>query len=308
MKICVALFALAFSGTLFAQQFPMPNIPGIVLKVWPEGKMPGHGALQLEEITPPTKDNVIHINNVSIPLLTVYPAPGAHKPAPVIVVCPGGGYGTLAYNKEGDEIAAWLNTLGITAAVLKYRVPGNRDGAFDDIQRAVRLVRAHAAEWKIDATKVGVMGFSAGGHLCARLSTNYDDAAYPAIDDVDQLSCRPDFVALIYPAYLAKKLPPEKKKGETVQPPIPDDPELREVAPELKITSQTPPTFIAQTDDDHAFIMGTKAYYAALQQAHVPSSFAEFDKGGHGYGLRSKSAVKAWPDKCEAWLKSLHLL
>jgi len=285
-----------------------PTAPGVTLNVWPDGKMPGHGAPKPEEITPPNSDNVIHVNNVSTPTLTLYKAPGASSPAPAMIVCPGGGYGTLAYNKEGTEISAWLNSLGITAVVLKYRVPGNRDGAFEDIERAMRVVRSHASEWSINPDKLGIIGFSAGGHLCARLSTNYDEAAYSPIDDIDKLSAKPTFVALIYPAYLAKKLPPNKKPGETAPPPIPDDPDFKTVATELKISAAIPPTFIAQAEDDRSFIMGTKAYFAALQAAKVPSDFAVYPKGGHGYGLRSDSDVKNWPDRCAAFLKQQGVL
>ncbi len=307
MKILpIAVFILAAISPAAADHaVPGPAAPAVTLNVWPDGQMPGHGASGPEEITPPNSGNVIHINNVSTPTLTLYKALNAHS---AMIVCPGGGYGTLAYNKEGTEIAAWLNSLGITAVVLKYRVPGNRDGAFEDIQRAMRLVRAHAREWTLNPDKIGVIGFSAGGHLCARLSTNYDEAAYAPIDETDKLSAKPDFVALIYPAYLAKKLPPDKKPGETAPATIPDDPDLKTVAPELKISAAIPPTFIAQTEDDRSFIAGTKAYFAALQAAKVLSDFALYPKGGHGYGLRSDAEVKNWPDRCAAFLKQHGML
>lgn len=169
------------------------------LALWPKGQMPGKPAPEPEREEPSRNDNVIRITHVSRPMLTLYKAPEqAGKPVPAIIICPGGGYGSLAYNKEGSEIAEWLNSIGVTGVVLKYRVPDNRDGAFQDIQRAMRLLRTHAQAWNIDPARVGVIGFSAGGHLCVRLSTQFNEAAYAPIDAADQLSCRPDFTLLVY--------------------------------------------------------------------------------------------------------------
>ena len=184
------LIALLLGSAANAAEAP------VALKVWPVGKMPGVGAVAAEMEAPTKGDGVVRLTNVSEPDLTVFRAPSATASTPAVIICPGGGYQILAINKEGTEIAAWLNTLGITGVVLKYRVPNNRDGALQDIQRAVRLVRARQKEWNIDATRVGVMGFSAGGNLCARLSTTCGTASYPAIDDTDQLDDRPDFVVL----------------------------------------------------------------------------------------------------------------
>jgi acetyl esterase/lipase len=276
--------ALAFSAVAFAQSpLPAPSTPGIVAPLWPDGKMPGHGALK-PELTQPkgvVDANAEHIMNVSVPMLTVYKAPGTTGPVPALIICPGGGYGALAYKKEGIEIAGWLNSLGITGMVLKYRIPGNRDGAFQDVQRACRLARLHAAEWGIQADKIGIIGFSAGGHLSARLSTNFETPAYPEIDAADKLSCRPDFVILVYPAYL-------QVKGK--------------LAPELSVSSKTPPTLIVHNADDLAFLPGSKVYDAALTAAGVPHQFLFYPTGGHGYGLRSQQAVKVWPTEAAEWL------
>ena len=151
-----------------------------------------------------------------------------------MIVCPGGGYGHLVQDKEGSEIATWLNAHGISAVVLKYRVPGNREGALQDLQRALSLARVHAAEWNIDPHRLGVIGFSAGGHLSAKTSTLAGERTYPAIDDIDQQSCRPDFAVLVYPAYLAKK------DGK--------------LAPDLKIHASIPPTLMIQSEDDSKLI------------------------------------------------------
>lgn len=251
------------------------------IPVWPEGRMPGTATSEPEQLQPDKGDGVDRLTNVSVPTLTIFHAQKRAKPAPVVVVCPGGGYGILAFNKEGTEVATWLNTLGITAVVLKYRVPGNRDGAFQDIQRAVRVVRSHAAEWGIDPARVGVLGFSAGGHLSARLSCDSVQATYAALDAVDALPGRPDFAVLVYPAYL-------QQEGK--------------VAPELPISAQIPPTLIVHTEDDAGFVVGSKVYHAALAAAGVPNACELFATGGHGYGLRCTKDAQVWPERAAGWL------
>jgi acetyl esterase/lipase len=284
---CISSCLLTYSLPAFAAVPSATEETPPSPSVWPSGKMPGKGAAEPEKEQPSKGDGVVRLTNVSEPTLTVYRAPASHHPAPAVIICPGGGYGILAINKEGSEIAAWLNTLGITGIVLKYRVPNNRDGALQDIQRTVRLVRAHQKEWNIDTAKVGVMGFSAGGHLSARLSTNYETAAYPAIDATDKLSSRPDFVVLVYPAYLNKE---------------------DHLAPELPISSKTPPTLIIHSEDDKSFVPGSRIYVAALQEKHVPHEFQLFVTGGHGYGLRCEKEARAWPQRCQEWLTKIKVL
>lgn len=250
------------------------------ISLWPAEKMPGRGPNGKERELPSKGDNVIRITDVHEPAIAVYKA-SAKTPTPAIVVCPGGGYGALAYNKEGTEIAAWLNSIGITAIVLKYRVPSNQDGAFQDIQRAMRIVRKNAGEWNVAPNSIGVMGFSAGGHLCARLSTNADEATYAKLDGIDDEKIRPDFAILIYPAYLSQ--------GE-------------KLSKQLPVSEKTPPTFMVHTEDDKSFVVGSKVYHAALEAAKVPNEYFLCAEGGHGYGLRSKKEVGVWPVKCEAWL------
>ncbi len=277
LALAIALGALAEVQA----QTPAP------LLVWPEGMMPGKGAAAPEGVGHNTND-VLRIINVSKPTITVYPAAAAaEKPAPAVVVCPGGGYGLLAYDKEGIEIAKWLNALGITGVVLKYRVPGNRDGALCDLERSVRLLRQNAQEWKINPAKIGVIGFSAGGHLCARLSTNSEKAFYPAIDDADTQSIRPDFALLIYPGFMADA--------------------AGKPAPELPITPSIPPLFIAQAEDDK-LIAGTKVFDAALQKAKVPVEAHFVAKGGHGHGLRGSGPLSEWPKQAVEWLKKNGIL
>ncbi|MFO1487708.1 MAG: glycosyl hydrolase 115 family protein [Verrucomicrobiota bacterium] len=253
-----------------------------VVDVWPAGKMPGQGADEPETLRSPERTDAKRITNVSRPTLTVFPADGkGAAKAPAMIVCPGGGYGYVVFDKEGTDIARWLNTNGMTALVLKYRVPNNRDGALQDLQRALRVTRAHAAEWNIDPGKLGVIGFSAGGNLAARASNLFGQHTYAAIDDVDRQSARPDFAVLVYPAYL-------EHGGE--------------LATNLDLTAAIPPTLIIHNDDDEKYILGSRLYHAVLNQAGVTNEFRCFASGGHGYGLRSTNAVGVWPEAAWAWM------
>ncbi|HEY8965447.1 MAG TPA: sialate O-acetylesterase [Candidatus Methylacidiphilales bacterium] len=262
------------------------SVPAPVsVPLWPEGRMPGEKTAEPEQPMPAKNDGVTRITHVSEPSLTFYPAGKALSPA--ILVCPGGAYEYVVIDKEGSEIARWLNGLGLHAAVLKYRVPSNRNGALQDLERAMRLVRARAREWNVDETKLGVMGFSAGGHLCAALAAKYRTPAYAALDAADLLSCRPDFVSLIYPAFLARN---------------------GQVSPEVAFADEVPPIFIAGTEDDKSFMSGAPLYEAALTAAHMPHAFTLFADGGHGYGLRSNKGAKEWPGRYREWLAGMNVL
>ncbi|HEY3899986.1 MAG TPA: alpha/beta hydrolase [Chthoniobacter sp.] len=254
--------------------------------VWPEGKMPGVGAKEPEAEKPST-DGFHRITNVSRPTLALYPAPrkeGAPPPA-ALIVCPGGGYSYVVIDKEGSEIAAWLNSSGISALVLKYRNPNNRAGALQDIQRALSPTRAHAAEWNIDPKRIGVIGFSAGGNLAAKASAPLADRSYPAIDAVDAQSCRPDCAVLVYPAYL------DDKAGH--------------VSPDLNLEASIPPTLIVHSEDDKTHVVGSKIYDAALTEAKVPHEFKLYPTGGHGYGLHCDRDAKAWPQAALDWFQKI---
>ncbi len=249
--------------------------------LWPEDKIPGHGAQDAEMDLPSRGDGVQRITNISNPTLTLYPVFWKKSPSPAMIVCPGGAYSYVAYTREGSEVAEWLNSIGITALVLKYRVPDNRAGALQDIQRAISLARANASKWNIDPDRIGVIGFSAGGNLCAKASNLFDTRAYEAIDDVDKLSCRPDFTVLVYPAYL-------EKNGK--------------IAGDLNLKANIPPTLIVHSDDDKSFIAGTRIYVEALEQADHPYKFLCYPTGGHGYGLNSKGDARLWPKDAAEWL------
>lgn len=252
-----------------------PTIP-----LWPADKMPGKGSDEAE-MQKPSTDHVIRLTNVSEPTLTMFHVPKANSPTPIVIVCPGGGYGHLAMNKEGTDVAEWLNFQGVAAAVLKYRVPGNRPGAFQDIQRAVRLVRSEAAKWNIDPAKVGIMGFSAGGHLCARAATD-TKAAYEAVDAVDSASFLPDFSVLVYPAFL------DDKEGKVV--------------PEVTVRGDIAPMLIVHSNDDERYVVGSKILNTALTEAKAPVEYILFETGGHGYGLKSRKEAAVWPERCAEWM------
>ena len=239
-------------------------------------------------------ETVLRITNVSDPTITIYKASEQIANGSTMIVCPGGGYNLLAYDLEGDEICLWLNDLGITAVLLKYRVP-RREGRekheapLQDVQRAISYMRANAKELNIAPNKIGVMGFSAGAHLAVMASNAYNNRTYPAIDQIDKVSCRPNFCLLIYPAYL-------------------DTPDFQ-LAPEIKVTPKTPPTMLIQTQDDKSYINSSLVYYYALKEAGVPVWMHLYNKGGHGYGLRdTRSAVNSWPDHAEDWFREIGVI
>lgn len=237
---------------------------------------------------------VLRISNVSQPTLTFYPAATDNNTRTTIIVNPGGGYNILAYNLEGTEICKRFNSFGINCVLVKYRVP-RREGLskhaapLQDLQRAIAYTRSHAAEWNIDANKIGVMGFSAGAHLAAMASNSFNNISYPAIDKYDESNVRPDFCMLIYPAYL---------NGENFM-----------LTPELTVTDKTPPTFIIQTQDDHKLLDSSIFYYYALKETRVPVTMHLYPSGGHGYGLRNTGdLVNEWPYRALSWLSDMGML
>ena len=246
---------------------------------------------------PPRKGRVIRLTNVSQPTIAVYRPPAEKANGAAVVVCPGGGYKILAMDLEGTEVCQWLNSIGVTGVLLKYRVPDRAGGArhaapLQDVQRAIGIVRHRANEWGIDPNRIGVLGFSAGGHLAAAASTNFATRNYPKLDDADAASSRPDFSVLIYPAYLTPKE------------------DRTRLSPELKVTEQTPPTFILMTQDDPIGIENVYTYALALKDAKVPAEVHVYPVGGHGYGLRpSDNPVStAWPDLAAKWMAARGLL
>lgn len=258
--------------------------PTDTLFLWP-GKVPGetrekHFPVQTDN----TSRNVTRLTDVTNPALIVFEPEKPNNSGAGIIICPGGGYQIIAINIEGFEIATWFNKLGYTAFVLQYRVPDNRQGALMDIQRAIRTLRSRYDEYKLE--KTGVIGFSAGGNLCAQASIRFVEETYPAVDYIDTLSARPDFTMLIYPAYL-------------------DSEGQNSLSPELTLSDQTPPFFIFGTADDK---YGNSALVmtAALRNNNSPVELHFWNEGGHGYGMRTgNNAAETWPRLISEWLESI---
>lgn len=271
-----------------------------VVDVWPEGKIPGAtGATGPDTVQPPKATDakpVLRLTDITRPTLSIYRPAKEKDTGAAVVIAPGGGYHILAWDLEGEEVAAWLNSIGVTGIVLKYRVPRAADEPKDeppprplkDAQRAISLVRSKAAEWGIDPHRIGMLGFSAGGDLTARTALGFETRSYEAIDAVDEAPCRPDFAVLVYPAYLEK------------------DGVLR---PEYKVSPQSPPMFFAHAGDDRVRPQNSIALYNALHAAKVPAELHVYSSGGHGFGLRpSDHPASTWPARCEAWMRASGLL
>ena len=287
----IALFLLvAISNVAVAAAAEPPTF-----RIW-AGTPPGDENFRAPPPNPkakaPPKDDVVRLSLITDPTLTLFRPPAGQANGVGMIVCPGGGYNILAWNLEGTEIAGWLNSIGVTAVVLKYRVP-RRDPAqphaapLQDAQRAIRHVRHHATDWGVDPNRVGMLGFSAGGNLVVMAATHWDESTYPRQDALDDLSCRPDFVVPIYPAYLGD----ERNPGP--------------LSPLVRVTAKTPPVFMTVTHDDVLRGMNAAQFYVELKKANVPAELHIFSRGGHGYGMRRpENAVSQWPKLCEQWMRA----
>jgi acetyl esterase/lipase len=259
--------------------------------------LPAEGYLHQPGDKPIAGRPVEILANVSDPTLTIYRPDPEKDTGAAVLVCPGGGYYILALDLEGTEVCAWLNSIGVTGVLLKYRVPRREGRAphaapLQDAQRALGLVRSRAREFGLDPQRLGVLGFSAGGHLSAILSNQPDTRTYPRVDAADDTSCRPDFCLLIYPGYLNTP-----GHGDRL-------------APEFNpLSASVPPTFLTMAQDDDIGVENVLTYYLALKKARVPAELHVYAHGGHGYGLRrTEDAVTTWPDRAGVWLKSIGML
>ena len=301
----IALCALCAARGVSAQTGLWQPAPGhIQAPVWPgvpPDERPASGA---ETATTRVNDNLVagrpwtYVSNVSRPTFTVY-APEARNTGAAVVVFPGGGYEMLAIDLEGTEACEWLTSRGIVCVLLKYRVPCVRSGpyrdcrtALQDAQRTVGLVRLHAAQWHIDPHKIGVLGFSAGGHMVAAISTHFDKRAYPPVDAADSESCRPDFAIALYPGHLAAR------EGDFV------------LNPDIRVTRRTPPTFLLQAENDPVDpVENSLLYYAALRRAGVVAELHLYAEGGHAFGLRPTDLpISGWPRLVERWLQRIGMI
>jgi acetyl esterase/lipase len=282
-----------------------PSEP-IVVELWP-GKVPGDVGIKGQEtsrihqspLVGPTK----LITNVTKPTLTIYQPPKEKNTRTAMVICPGGGYWDLYWELEGEEVAAWLNSAGMTGIILKYRCP-RRPGEVKtepalgpqlDAQRAVSLVRSRAAEWGIDRGRIGIVGFSAGGHLAIATATSFAKRKYEPTDSVDQVSCRPDFAVMCYSGYLKAK-------------------DKNELAPGIHIPPDTPPVFLAHASDDKISYGGSLSensaiMYLALKSAGIPAELHIYATGDHDFGVRQNDKLpSSWPQLCVRWLQNQGML
>jgi acetyl esterase/lipase len=298
----LAALGLAWGLTqAFAQQKPAwaPAPSHQTLDLWPAGP-PGNPPSRGPERDsagpgdPPMGGKpVIRLTDVSNPTITVYQPPDKLHTGAAVLVLPGGSYKVLAIDKEGTEICDWLNSIGVTAILLKYRVPDAGPyplykTAYEDGERAVGLVREHAAEWRIDPNRIGVLGFSAGAHLAAVLSNLCAQRIYPAVDAADQLPCRPNFAVIIYPGWL----------GSPQDPLAPN--------PAIPIDPNGPPAFIVQAENDPVHVENSLSYFLALKKANIPVEMHIYAEGGHGYGMRPiGKPIVGWPALAAKWFKTI---
>lgn len=282
--------------------------------LWPKGAPGTAGIADNEKGGDRGKDGKPNrfISGVVNPALTIYMAPDANSLSSAVVICPGGGYGGVAIDKEGHDIARWLNVHGVAGIVLKYRMPKpdlmkdfktEKPWPLQDVQRAIRVVRGRAAELHVDANRVGVMGFSAGGHLASTAGTHFDLGDANASDPLDRLSCRPDFMILCYPVIMMGEKAAHTGSVKNLLGAKPDESILRMYSNEKQVTPQTPPVFMVHTRDDGVKVENTLKFQEACQKAGVPIEVQLYDKGGHGYGLGVNGGeVAQWPDRLAEWL------
>jgi len=305
--LCLVLMADYSSAQMPAWQ-PSPGHTQV--PIWP-GSVPDATAVvaagpETAEMDPNMigGKTVQSVYNVTRPTMTVYSPKGSNTGA-AVVVFPGGGYICLAIDLEGTEVCDWLSAKGITCVLLKYRVPDSGPAwhndckcnihpkaptALEDAQRTVGLVRFHATEWHIDPHKIGVLGFSAGGHMVADISTHFEKRAYVPVDAADKGSCRPDFAVAIYPGHMLENTTKEF-----------------ELNPLIPVTHETPPTFLLQAEDDNVDgVTQSLVYYIALKNAEVPVEMHLYAQGEHAFGLRrTKFPITAWPQLVETWLRTI---
>ncbi|SRR5579871_1912762 len=311
MKFWIFVLTVIFGMGAASAQTPVwqPSPGHMQIPIWP-GKVPDAQPVAGAEVFNDGKSGsliagkpVASIGKVSKPTMTVY-SPSEKNTGAAVVVFPGGGYWILAIDLEGTEVCDWLTSKGITCVLLKYRVPGYRlfpqSGAYpkspmalEDAQRTMGLVRLHAAEWGIDPHKIGVLGFSAGGHLVAAISTHFKKRLYPAVDAADKESCRPDFGVALYPGHMLE----HTSRDFQLNPYIP-------------VTSQTPPTFLLQAEDDPVdTVKNSLVYFATLKKAGVPVEMHLYAHGGHAFGLRRTNfPITGWPELVERWLGTIGMM
>jgi acetyl esterase/lipase len=284
----------ALLALLFATPAQADDAKPTMIDLWP-GKPPGDPD-GIEARETPGEKGPKRVDGVAKPTIAVYRPAKEKDTGAAIVVCPGGGYRMLAFEHEGTDVAAWLTSIGVTAVLLKYRVPqrpGDTENKLplQDAQRALSITRSKAADWGVDPARIGIVGFSAGGHLVANASTNFDQRAYEPVDDLDKAGCRPDFSILVYPGGILDRQDPKK---------------LRDY---LRVRKEMPPCLLVVSSDDKGSYAGTVLMAQAVREAGVPMELHVYAGGGHGYGMRKGDKPQnAWPQRAEEWMRNLGVL
>lgn len=302
-SVAITLVVAALFFGLKAQSFKMD--------LYPEGQIPNYKASDLKERWDST--DVVRISNVQMPDITVFLPSKKISTGQAVIICPGGGYRILAYDLEGEDIAKFWNSKGIAAIVLKYRLPNENQvvpykSPLMDAQRAMRMVRFHAVEWNIDPEKIGIMGFSAGGHLASTLSTHYDTGNLSSKDPVERMSCRPDFSILVYPVITFTRDFQHSGSHHNLLGENPDVELSKHFSNELQITDDTPPAILIHASDDRGVpVDNSIVYYKALVNHGINTELHVYSKGGHGFGLASgKDHLSGWSEQCYEWLRSIY--
>ena len=308
-RLFTPLFALGLTPALLAA---MPDSNPLILPLWAGSPPNSQPAGKPEERV--QEGNILWVRHVQNPGIEVRLPARGNATGQAVVICPGGGYGGLAYDWEGTDFAGWLNSHGIAAIILRYRLPADGDLAHQkwlvpllDAQRALRLTRAHAAEWGINPAKVGIMGFSAGGHLASTAGTHFDTGSPEAADPVDRLSSRPDFMILVYPVISMVQPTTHGGSRRNLLGENPPEELVRHYSNELQVTAATPPTFLVHAGDDGAVpVSNSLLFYQALLDHKVPAELHVYPQGGHGFSLAvGKGRLQDWTQVCARWLKEL---
>lgn len=292
MKVLVAVVVLSLSAQVFGQ------VEARVELLWPNGAPQAKGDADGDR-----------------PSITIYLPPKEKATGAAVVICPGGGYGHLAIDHEGHQIARWLNSFGVAGFILKYRHRNSGAGyghpvPLMDAQRAISMVRARAAEFEVDPARIGILGFSAGGHLASTAATHFHTGRTDTDDAIDRVSCRPDFAVLVYPVISLTERFTHVGSRTNLLGRDGDAELIRQLSNELHVTPQTPPTFLLHTNEDTAVPAENSVYfYLALRKAKVPAELHIYEKGQHGVGLGAAAgAVGTWPRRCEEWMRGRGLL
>jgi acetyl esterase/lipase len=305
MRRSILLFTLiCWFMHVFPQSYSIP--------LWPEGQIPNHQPSEDQEKADTTE--IVRISLVQTPDITVFLPSKRHATGEAVVICPGGGYRILAYDWEGLDVAKWLNSKGIAAIVLKYRLPVSKSNIIPhkspllDARRAMRLTRFHAEDWNIDPGKIGIMGFSAGGHLASTLSTHFDPGNPDHPDPVERQSCRPDFSILVYPVISADPAISHKGSFNALLGDEPDPALLTYYSNERQVTKEAPPAILIHSADDKGVpVENSIVYFNALKEHGITAELHIYPYGGHGYSMAiGQGHLSTWPDRVIEWISYLN--